>query len=110
MTEIVINGTPLHRVQMLLESEVAGSVVHLSYPSERLRVAQDGDELELMVPAFLALELYRLGLLSEEENAAHEIAVGGKNLGTFYFGKLTYPRVRIPTIPTTHSKAKRPVA
>ncbi len=72
MTEIAINGTALHRVQLLLEPEVSGSVVHLSYPSERLRAVQDGDELELMIPAFLTLELYRLGLLSEEDNAAHE--------------------------------------
>ena len=91
MTEIVINGTPLHRVQLLLDPEVEGSLAHLSYPSDRLRAVQDGDDLELLVPAFLTLELYRLGLLSEEDNAAHEIAVDGKHLGTFYFGELEYP-------------------
>ena len=46
MTEIVINGAALHRVRLLLEPEVTGSVAHLSYPSERLRAIQDGDDLD----------------------------------------------------------------
>ena len=91
MTKIAINGSPLHRVQLLLEPELPGSMVHLSYPSERLHAVLDGDELNLLLPAFLSLELYRLGLLSEEDNAAHEISVEGKHLGTFYFGELEYP-------------------
>lgn len=92
MAGIIINGTPLHRVQMLLEPEMPGVASRLSYPSDWLRAVGDGDDLELLIPGFLALELYRLGLLSEEDNAVHEITVDGKHLGAFYFSDLHYPR------------------
>ncbi len=90
MAKIVINGTSLHRVQMLLEPELKGVVSNLSYPSDGLRAVHDCDDLELILPGFLVLEIYRLGLLSEEDNAAHEIAVDGRQLGIFYFGELQY--------------------
>ena len=91
MAEIDINGTSLHRVRLLLEPEMPGVVPRLSYPPDRFSIADDGDVLELMIPGFLALELYRLGLLSEEDLAVHEIAVDGKHLGAFYFSDLQYP-------------------
>jgi hypothetical protein len=88
---VTINGIRLDQVRMPLEPYGNGTVASLSYPVSQFRVTQNGNTLSLMIPAYLALELYRTGLLPQDADTPVSIRVGGKREKDFLVTDVRYP-------------------
>ena len=63
---IAINGTRLDEVRMPLPPQGNGTITSLSYPMSQIRFVRDDYEFRLIVPAYLAVELYRIGILPQD--------------------------------------------
>ena len=83
MKGISISGEKLHEVKMLMIPYDARTVSYLSYPKNRINFHVDEDEIVLSIPPMLAIELYRRGLLPQDENQSFPIHVSGKKIGIF---------------------------
>ncbi len=91
MKGISINGAKLHEVQMPMIPYVNKSIGYLSYPKNRINFHVDGDEMVLSLPPLLALELYRRGLLPQDEHQSFPIHVSGQKIGIFKVVDFRYP-------------------
>ena len=83
MKGISINREKLHEVKMLMVPYDSRAVMYLSYPKNRITFHADKDEIVLSIPPMLAIELYRRGILPQDENQSFPIHVSGKRIGTF---------------------------
>jgi hypothetical protein len=72
---IAINGTRLDKVLMPLEPYYTGVVSSLRYPMSQIRYSRDEDTLRLVLPAYLSVELYRIGILSQDVNTSVRISI-----------------------------------
>ena len=88
---IAINGTNLHEVCMLLEPNGNGSISYSSYPTSQFRVTGNQNTLRLVIPAYLALELYRIGKLPQDASLPVEIAIDGRSVGWFTVSDMRHP-------------------
>lgn len=88
---IAINGQKLHEVRMLLFPHTPGTVSYLTYPKSRIRFEAVEGGLILRVPALLALELYRKGILPQNEETAFTLHMGGRKEGSFRVADFRYP-------------------
>jgi hypothetical protein len=88
---IAINGTRLDQVRMPLEPYGNGTVSYLSYPMSGIRFSRDDDKICLVVPAYLSVELYRIGILPQDVNTPVEISVGGRSAGRYVVSDVRYP-------------------
>jgi hypothetical protein len=88
---IAINGTRLDQVRMPLEPYGSGAVSFLSYPANQIQVSQNGKTLSLVVPAYLALELYRTGLLPQDVDTPVSVQVDGQREKEFLVTDVRYP-------------------
>jgi hypothetical protein len=88
---IAINGTRLDEVRMPLVPYANGSVASLSYPTSEIRFSRDGDTIGLVVPAYLGVELYRIGLLPQDAKAPVEISISGHSVGRYIVSDVRYP-------------------
>lgn len=68
-----------------------GTVAFLSYPMSQIRVSRNDCGLCLIVPAYLAVELYRIGLLPQDANLPVEVAMGGLAPGWYTVSDVRYP-------------------
>jgi len=73
---IAINGTKLDEVRMLMDPDFNGTAPYSTYRMNQFRVSQNGQQLRLVVPTDLAVELYRLGILPQDTNLPAEILIG----------------------------------
>ena len=80
---IAINGTRLDEVRMPVEPYDPGVVSSLSYPMSQIRFSQDGGKICLVVPAYLSVELYRIGILPQDINTPVEISISGRSAGRY---------------------------
>ena len=88
---IAINGTPLDQVRMPVEPHCKGVVSSLSYHMSQIRLSRDEGMLRLDLPAYLSVELYRIGILPQDVNTAVRISIGGRPAGLFLVSDVRYP-------------------
>ncbi len=91
MKGISINDHKLHDVQMLLVPYNKGLVSSLLYPKHRIKFEIIADNLNLEIPGFLALELYRTGILPQNTAECVIVKVSGKKIGQFKIVNFRYP-------------------
>jgi hypothetical protein len=92
MKGISINGKKLHKVMMpLVPYSNSNSVVSLCYPKHRIEFEQQQDLATLIVPTKLAVEIYRVGILPQDESQEFSISISGKTIGCFKVIKFLYP-------------------
>jgi hypothetical protein len=72
---VAINGIRLDQVRMPLEPHDSRTVSFLSYPANQIHISQTGKTLSLVLPAYLALELYRTGLLPQDPDTAVSVQI-----------------------------------
>ncbi len=88
---IAINGTRLDEVRMPLKPPDNGTIASLSYPISQIRVSRNNRGLCLIVPAYLAVELYRIGILPQDANLPVEVSTGGRAPGWYTVSDVRYP-------------------
>ena len=88
---IAINGTRLDEVRMPMKPPGNGTVAYLSYPTSQIRFSREGGVICLIVPAYLAVELYRIGILPQDANLPLEVSIGGRSTGWYTVSDLRYP-------------------
>ena len=88
---IAINGAKLDEVRMPLEPYGNGILSYLSYPKSEIRFSQQDSEICLIIPAYLGVELYRIGILPQDVKTPVEIAVGGRSVGRYVVSDVRYP-------------------
>lgn len=71
--------------------ENCSSVVSQSYPKQRIKFELYDDQLKLIVPSKLALEMYRVGVLPQDESLDYPVHVNGKSIGNYKVVKFLYP-------------------
>ena len=92
MKGISINGIGLHEIMMpLVPYEGCKSSASLCYPKQRIEFETYDNMLELTVPIKLALEMYRVGILPQDERLAFPVSISGKSVGQFKVAKFLYP-------------------
>lgn len=92
MKGISINGKKLHEIMMpLVPYENCNSVASLRYPKQRIEMEFYDELLKLTVPSKLALEMYRVGILPQDESLAFPVSVSGKSIGNYKVVKFLYP-------------------
>lgn len=92
MKGISINGKYLHKITIPLEPfENCDSVVYLCYPKHRIEFEQCDNLIKLTLPVKMALEMYRVGVLPQDESVYVPIVISGKSIGKFKVIELLYP-------------------
>ncbi len=67
------------------------SVASLRYPIQRIEFEQNGDEVNLIVPPMLALEMYRIGILPQDKKISFPVNISGRTIGNFRIINFLYP-------------------
>lgn len=67
------------------------TVPHLRYPKRNFRLAETGDDLRLAIPAYLAVELYRTGILPRDADIPVKIRIDGRPAAWFTLRAVYYP-------------------
>ncbi len=92
MKGISINGIKLHEIMMpLVPYDNCNSVVSQRYPKNRIEFTPCQELLKLTVPSKLALEMYRVGVLPQDESQVFPVSVSGKSIGNFKVVGFLYP-------------------
>jgi hypothetical protein len=96
---IAINGIRLDTLQLSMFPLVDGVTSLLSYPMSQIQFKLDNGILTLATPALLAVELYRLGLLPQDQSNPLKISIDRRSIGWF-----TVHDVRYPAKPSSQEK------
>jgi hypothetical protein len=80
---IAINGRRLDPVEMFLPSPDKTAISHQLYPSHRVKITLYGGGLRMRMPAPLALELYRTGVILQGESQRFSLSIDGREEGVF---------------------------
>ena len=93
MKGISINGKKLHELMMpLVPYKNCNSVASLRYPKSRISFDQsEGGELKLTIPSNLALEMYRIGILPQDNSHIFPVSISGKSIGNYKVANFLYP-------------------
>ena len=92
MKGISINGKKLHEIMMpLVPYENCSSIASLRYPKQRIQFELNDELLKLTVPSKLALEMYRVGILPQDETLDFPVSVSGESIGNYKVVKFLYP-------------------
>ena len=91
MKGISFNGHKLHEVEMLLEPYHVGTTSSLRYPKHRIEFKTSDTGMKIRMPGYLALELYRRGILSPNPEDPISIEISGKKQGDFKIVDFRYP-------------------
>ncbi|MCP4326427.1 MAG: hypothetical protein GY787_32260 [Alteromonadales bacterium] len=91
MKSISINGAKLHEVKMHLVPHSCGVVSYSLFPKNRIFFELHEDTIELIVPTRLGLEMYRIGILPQDENQLVSVCVSGKSIGSYKVVNFLYP-------------------
>jgi len=106
MKGISINGSKLHEINMPLVPYNCGTLAYLRYPKNRINFQYSKDEAKLTVPTCLALEMYRVGVLPQDEKETFPICVSGKSIGLYRVVKFLYPNDHSDVVIITLLKVK----
>ncbi len=104
MKGIEINGKKLHEVGMHLKPSNPGTTMTLRYPKSQLRYAFEGESLSILVPSYLAVELYRKGVLPQDQDLSVPIKESGKPKGSFVVKQVIYSEFGDNTVQFTLQK------
>ena len=88
---VTLNGCRLDQVRLPLEPYDSRTVSFLSYPANQIHASQNGRTLRLVIPVYLALELYRTGLLPQDADTPVTVQVDGKREKEFLVTDVRYP-------------------
>jgi len=91
MKGISINDQKLHEVRMLTIPYDAKTVSHLVYPKSRIKFQLNEDKLTLCIPPMPAIELYRTGILPQDNNKEFPVHVSGRKAGIYTIVDFRYP-------------------
>ena len=91
MAKVKINGRDLHKVQMRLKCEKDNVISDLSYPEHRIKAEIKERRMTLKIPPLLVIELYRSGILPQDENLSMHIKIQNKDYGQWRITDLKYP-------------------
>lgn len=91
---VAINGTRLDEIRMPLPPTAKGTIALLSYPMSQIRLSREVGRLSLIVPAYLAVELYRIGILPQDATLPVEVSIGGRPAGWYTVSDVRYPESR----------------
>ena len=91
MKGLAINHQMLHDVEMPMRKDYYTGNVSLSYPKTRILYDIQDDKIELKIPAFLALELYRKGFIPQDPEVTFPVSLSGKKTGMYRLADLRYP-------------------
>jgi len=91
MKGIAINGKMLHKVEMAEVPYSCGRVCRLLYPKSRIEAEFSESKITLKIPSFLAVELYRTGVLPQSQEETFPVSVGGKRIGFYKIIDFLYP-------------------
>lgn len=93
MQGIAINNTLLHKVKILTVPYQKGTVSYLGYPKSMIDFKAEGDAIHVHIPAMLAIELYRAGILPQNARESFPVSISGKKVGTYQVSDFRYPAV-----------------
>lgn len=88
---IVINGIRLDHVLMPMEPDGTGVVSSMRFPKSQIHFSLEADSLRLVLPAYLSVELYRIGVLPQDEQTSVKISIGGRAVGRYVVDSVWYP-------------------
>ena len=91
MKGIAINGILLHEVRMLTVPYQKGAISYLSYPKSMIDFKVEGQEIQVSVPAMLAVELYRTGIIPQNAQDSFPVSISGKKVGQYHVVDFRYP-------------------
>jgi len=91
MKGISMDGQKLHEVRMLMVPYSPDTVSYLAYPKSRILFEKTDDCIVLRIPPMLAVELYRKGILPQNEEQAFPVSISGKLVGSFRVSDFRYP-------------------
>lgn len=106
MKSLSINGHKLHEVEMLLIPYSKGTVSRLRYPKDIIKYEIIDDELTLMIPPMLALELYRKGIIPQNQRNEIVLSISGKKIGNYFVNDFRYPNNHTDIITIVFKKSK----
>jgi hypothetical protein len=89
---IAINGSRLDEVRMPLPPYAKGVVSSLLYPMSAIRFERHEGTICLVLPAYLSVELYRVGILPQEAKTPIEISISGRSAGRYVVSDVRYPK------------------
>lgn len=76
---------------MLLVPYNTDTVAYLRYPKHRMSHEIFENVVTMKIPSMLALELFRQGILSQNQDAKIMLGVSEKKIGSFFIDDLRYP-------------------
>ena len=88
---IAINGIQLDEVRMPLAPYSKNVVSSLCYPMSQIGFSLDDDSICLVLPAYLSVELYRIGILPQDVSTPAEISISGRSAGQYVVSDVRYP-------------------
>src|SRR5258708_6804659 len=88
---ITINGAKLQDVKMLMVPFDKNTISSLRYPMSQIHCSQNAKTLSLGIPSFLALELYRIGILPQDPDIPVSVEIDGKPAKQFLVTDVRYP-------------------
>jgi hypothetical protein len=92
MKSISINGYKLHEIRMpVVPFENNNSIVSRCYPKGRIVFNLHNEFISLVLPSDLVLEIYRTGILPQDENQKIPVKISGKPIGDFKIVDFLYP-------------------
>jgi hypothetical protein len=104
---IAINGTRLDQMRMLMEPPGNNTIAYLRYLKSQIRFSRDDRTLCVAVPAYLAVELYRIGVLPQDANRPVVISIGGRPAGRYTVSDVRYPQSSFREITFTLTRVVR---
>ena len=106
MKGISVNGTKLHEVRMPLVPYNCGAITSLLFPKHRIIFEQNDKLIKLIVPTQLGLEMYRIGILPQDQNQSFPVCVSGKLIGSYKVVNFLYPNNLDDIVNITLQKSK----
>ena len=90
---ISIDNNKLHEIRMYIPKINGRYPAYVLYPKDRIEFQKDGDNLILLIPSLLCVEIFRSGILPSERESprAVSIKISGKKIGNFVLEGVQYP-------------------
>lgn len=76
---------------MLLVPYNDETVAYLCYPKSRILYKKVDNNVTLKIPSMLALELFRQGILPQDQGSEIILSVSGSKIGTYFMNDFRYP-------------------
>lgn len=88
--EITVNGYLLHKLYMELRPYGNNTIASLRYPAHRMQIQYKANEIHLVVPSQLAVQLYYQRIISQDKEQQIAINIDGNPIGQYKIAKVIY--------------------